>query len=698
VTDAGAYRHLLSPLRIRNTTLPNRVIFAPVCPTWVRSPHEGIFTEQAVAYYEERAKTGLGMIILGGHLINKDTIYTPLGFPGLWNDAQLEGLANVARAVKRHGCALSVQLLHLGLRSPTPFLKTDPARDPDEYNPYMLAPSQVPAGEIPGGPTPKELEEHEIEYILQCYEDAARRAISAGLDGIEFHIAHGYLPWQFLSPFYNKRTDRWGGSYENRLRFSIEAMRRIRKRIGDRPFIGYRINSTSFWDGDLEIKDIKRIHADFEKELDIDYVSVSAGVHHSWIHTPMTFEQGWEREYTRAIKTVAKKPVLLVGRVSHPGVADELLGSGDADAILLARQMIADEQWMTKVKEGRVNDIRRCVAANYCWRAVIRGSRVQCAYNPVVGRERIWGASSMHKVAAPKRALVIGAGAAGLEYARVAAARGNHVVIYESEPEVGGHVRAYGALPNRTQYGTIATWLAEQARGNGAVIKTGNAITAENLDAVLSAEQPDHVVVATGARYRRDGFQGQTAKPLPGWESGRCVTWDEVALDKVTASGDVLVIDEMADVAAPLTAVKLARLGAKVRLLTKWPMIGWETTAEVYLHWVLTYLYEAEVEIITDHAVKRINGSEVEIVNIYAPSKMRPITADTIVMATARASENALYHLLRERGRSVEAIGCAIAPRTVYEATLEGHRAARKLGAPPLSKTALDNLKSQALA
>ncbi len=698
MTDAEAYRHLLSPLRIRNTTLPNRVIFAPVCPTWVRSPHEGIFTEQAVAYYEERAKTGLGMIILGGHLINKDTIYTPLGFPGLWNDAQLEGLANVARAVKRHGCALSVQLLHLGLRSPTPFLKTDPARDPDEYNPYMLAPSQVPAGEIPGGPTPKELEEHEIEYILQCYEDAARRAISAGLDGIEFHIAHGYLPWQFLSPFYNKRTDRWGGSYENRLRFSIEAMRRIRKRIGDRPFIGYRINSTSFWDGDLEIEDIKRIHADFEKELDIDYVSVSAGVHHSWIHTPMTFEQGWEREYTRAIKTVAKKPVLLVGRVSHPGVADELLGSGDADAILLARQMIADEQWMTKVKEGRVNDIRRCVAANYCWRAVIRGSRVQCAYNPVVGRERVWGASSMRKVAAPRRALVIGAGPAGLEYARVAAARGNHVVVYEREPEVGGHVRAYGALPNRTQYGTIATWLAEQARGNGAVIKTGNAITAENLDAVLSAEQPDHVVVATGARYRRDGFQGQTAKPLPGWESGRCVTWDEVALDKITASGDVLVIDEMADVAAPLTAVKLARLGAKVRLLTKWPMIGWETTAEVYLHWVLTYLYEAEVEIITDHAVKRINGSEVEIVNIYAPSKMRPITADTIVMATARASENALYHLLRERGRSVEAIGCAIAPRTVYEATLEGHRAARKLGAPPLSKTALENLKSQALA
>ena len=161
----------------------------------------------------------------------------------------------------------------------------------------------------------------------------------------------------------------------------------------------------------------------------------------------MTFEE-WvgAPAYTRAIKTVAKKPVFLVSRVSHPAVADELVGSGDADAILLARQMIADEQWMTKVKEGRANDIRRCVAANYCWRAVIRGSRVQCAYNPVVGRETVWGAGSMRRVSSPKRVLVIGAGPAGLEYARVAAARGNTVVVYEREGQVGGHVRAYGAF------------------------------------------------------------------------------------------------------------------------------------------------------------------------------------------------------------------------------------------------------------
>jgi thioredoxin reductase len=371
---------------------------------------------------------------------------------------------------------------------------------------------------------------------------------------------------------------------------------------------------------------------------------------------------------------------LVVGRISYPDVAENLIASGDADAVLLSRQMIADEQWMTKVKEGREKDIRRCVAANYCWRSVIRGSRVQCAYNPVVGREAIWGANSITKTYAPKRVLVIGAGPAGLEYARVASATGHAVIVYEREQSVGGHVRAYGALPYRQQYGTIATWLSEQARGNGASVKLMSPVTAENIDVVLAAEKPDHVVVASGAHYRRDGFQGQTGKPIPGWETGNCVAWDEVALDRTAVSGEILVVDEMADVAGPLTAVKLAKQGAKVRLITKWPMIGMETAPEVYLHWIMTYLHEAEVEVITSHVMKNISGASAEIANVYRPSSTRRINTDAVVMATARSSDNSLYHLLRQRGVSVEAIGCAVAPRTVYEATFEGHRAARQLG------------------
>jgi 2,4-dienoyl-CoA reductase-like NADH-dependent reductase (Old Yellow Enzyme family) len=677
VRIVSSYPRLFSGLRIRNTQIANRIVFAPTCPTWVTSPYDGRFTDQAVAYYEERARNGLGLIIIGGTIVHRDSLYTPLLFPGLWEDGQIDGLRAIADAVHRHGCKLAIQLLHVGLRAHAQF-KQDPGYDLDATW-YMVAPSQVPPGEYPDAPTPKELEEHEIEEILIAFEAAARRAVAAGLDGVEFHMAHGYLPWQFLSPLYNHRQDRWGGSYENRLRFPLEAMLRIRKAIGDDPFLGYRINSTSFWPGDLELEDIKRIVADFERHADIDYVNLSAGVHHSFIHTPMTYEGGWEREYTRAVKEVSVKPVMLVGRITTPDVAEEALEAGDADAILLARQLFADEAWASKAREGRSEDIRRCVAANYCWRSIIRGGRVQCVYNPTVGRERAWGGNSLTPVSEPRRVLVIGAGPAGLEYARIAAARGHHVVVCEREAEVGGHVRLHSMLPTRQEYGRIATWLASQARSNGADIRTSSAVTADALDDVLAAERADHVVVATGARYRRDGFQGQTAAPLPGFETGNCASWDEVVKGEVKPAGEVLVLDDLQDATAPLTAAKIALEGASVRLITRWPMVGMETIGDVYLLWVMRELYAAGVQITTDHFVSEIDGRRVSLFNVYDEERTSEVSADLIVMATARQSENGLYHLLRERGVSVETIGDATAPRGTYEAVYEGHRQARKI-------------------
>jgi 2,4-dienoyl-CoA reductase-like NADH-dependent reductase (Old Yellow Enzyme family)/thioredoxin reductase len=671
------YPRLFSEWTIRSTTIANRVVFAPTCPTWVADPYEGVFTDQAVAYYEERAKAGCGLIIIGGTIIHREALYSEFNFPGLWNDEQVEGFARVAEAVHRHGCRLATQLLHVGLRA-MPVLKKDPAYDLDaEW--YLVAPSQVPPGEYPNAPMPKELEEHEIEELLEAFADAGRRAITAGLDGVEFHMSHGYLPWQFLSPLYNHRADRWGGSYENRLRFPLEALHRIRAAIGDEPFLGYRINSTSFWPGDLELDDVKRIVGDLEARADVDYVNLSAGVHHSYIHTPMTYEPGWERGYTKAVKEVSTKPVLLVGRITSPEIAEEILEADEADAILLARQYFADAEWAQKAREGRADDIRRCVAANYCWRSVIRGGRVQCVYNPEVGRERRWGAGTLTPVADPKRVLVAGAGPAGLELARVAAARGHDVVVLEREHEVGGHVRWQSLLPGRAEYFQIAAWLRRQAEGNGATIRLGEDVSTESLDAVLEAERPDHVVVATGSSYRRDGWQGQTAQPLPGWETGNCVTWDEVATGAVAPTGAAVVLDDLQDAVAPLTAVKLAQAGCAVKLVTRWPMIGMETIPEVYYLWIRQQLLETGVEIVTDQFVKEIRGGVVELLNVYAPDRTIELDADWIVMATGRRSENALYHALRERGASVEMIGDAVAPRGTYEAVYEGHRAARKL-------------------
>jgi hypothetical protein len=196
----------------------------------------------------------------------------------------------------------------------------------------------------------------------------------------------------------------------------------------------------------------------------------------------------------------------------------------------------------------------------------------------------------------------------------------------------------------------------------------------------MGAERADHVVVATGARYRRDGFQGQTGAPLPGHETGNCVTWVEVATGAVRPTGDVVVLDDLQDASGPLTAAMIARAGdASVRLITRWPMVGMETIGDVYLLWVMRELYAAEVAIIPDHFVSGIDGERMTLFNVYDADRTTEVHADWIVMSTARQSENRLYHRLRDRGVSVEAIGDATAPRGTYEAVYEGHRQARKL-------------------
>jgi 2,4-dienoyl-CoA reductase-like NADH-dependent reductase (Old Yellow Enzyme family) len=673
------YPRLFSPMRLRHTTIKNRIVFPPTCPSWVASPQKAELTDLATAYYEERASGGVGLIIIGGTHVHESSIAAPLAQPGLWDDRQIPGFAAVAEAVHRHGAKVAVQLRHTGMNG-TAAYKMEPSYDPDATY-YVLAPSQVPNGEYPLAQIPKELSDSEIEEILDAHGAAAARAIRAGLDGVEFHVAHGFMSWQFLSPVHNQRTDKWGGSYENRLRFPVEALKRMRAAIGDEPFLGYRITSNSFWPNDLVLEDVAKIVADIESMTDIDFVDVTVGVDHRFIHTPMEFEEGWEKGYTKAIRAVSSKPVFLVGRITTPEVAESLLEEGHGDAISLARQLFADPDWANKALEGRSEDIRRCVAANFCFKNVMAGGRVQCIYNPITARERIWGKGTLKTASPSKRVLVIGGGPAGLEYARIASARGHQVLVLERESEPGGHSRLHGRLPTRSEFGRIGRWLAEQAVRNGAELRTASEVTADNLGQILEAERPDHVVIATGSRVCSDGFQGWTGAPLPGHETGRCVGWDQVATGAVVPDGDILVIDDQNDVVGPLTAVAIAENGTSrsVKIVTRWPALGLELMRDSYLEWVYPRIYKAGVKMIPDRFVKAIDGRSVTLGNLHNPEDVLEVGADWIVMATARLSENSLAGLVAEHGRKVEVIGDAVAPRGTFEAVFEGHRQARKL-------------------
>lgn len=682
MTDLPGMRRfprLFSELQLRGHTLKNRIVFPPTCPSWVSSPQSARFNDLAAPYYAERASGGVGLIIIGGTHVHESSIAAPLAQPGLWEDGQISGFAKVAEAVHRHGAKLAVQLRHTGVRG-FPQYKQDPAHDLDATW-YTMAPSQVPLGEFPGGHTPKPMSGAEIEEILDCHAQSARRAIEAGLDGVEFHLSHGYLSWQFLSPLYNKRTDEWGGSYENRLRFSVEALRRMRAAIGPDAFLGFRINSTSLWPGDLEETEVLRIVQDLEVATDVDFVDVSVGVHHQFIHAPMHFEGGWERKYAAAIRSVSRVPVFTVGRITTPEVAEELLESGVADAIGLARQMFADPDWATKVAEGRDDDIRKCVAANHCWKSVSRGQRVQCVYNPVVGRERQWGKAAALRASSPKRILVAGAGPAGLEFARVAAMRGHAVSVFEKEAETGGHVRLQSMLPGRGPYADIAFWLEAQARKAGAQIYTGAEVTGESVAELCQDERATHLVVATGSRVCRDGFQGWTGDALPGAELANCAGWDEVLTGSVDLAGtDVLVIDDQADLVGPLIAVHAAGHGASsVRLVTRWPMVASETVADAYLEWIMPQVYGSGVEILTDHFVAGLAVDSATLYNIYTPDRSFEVPATRVIMATARQSVSTLAEAGGGLGVTVAVIGDAVAPRGTYEAVFEGHRHGREV-------------------
>ncbi len=211
--DMAAYPRLFSEWKIRNTTIKNRVVFPPTCPSWVSDPWNGLFIDMATHYYRERAEGGVGLIIIGGTHVHPSSIMAPLLMPQLFDDRQIEPLSRIAEAVHAEGCKLAIQLWHSGVRG-FPTLKQEATYDPDATW-YSVSPSQVPLGEFPGASTPKELDEDEIEELLEAFGSAAVRAFAAGLDGVELHLSHGYLPWQFISPLYNKRTDRWGGSQEN---------------------------------------------------------------------------------------------------------------------------------------------------------------------------------------------------------------------------------------------------------------------------------------------------------------------------------------------------------------------------------------------------------------------------------------------------------------------------------------------------
>jgi 2,4-dienoyl-CoA reductase-like NADH-dependent reductase (Old Yellow Enzyme family) len=469
---------LFEPIRVGRLHSKNRLLMSAM------SIHFGVddrchVTEQLVRYMETRAEGGVGMLLVGGGGVHPSGVELP-HLPALWEDGCIPALKKLTQAVKPHDARIGMQIMHGGRQA---------------YHDQKVAPSAIPAPALAKG-TPRELRADEIPVLVAAFGDAARRCQEAGFDFIEVHGAHGYLISQFLAPNSNRRTDIWGGSFENRTRFMLEVLRDIRVKCGPDFTIGIRMNGEDYIDGGWGLDEALRLAPLLELN-GADYLHVSAGVYGSRQLTipSMYVEHGCFVHLAEAVKKEVAIPVIAVGRIKKPEMAEAIIRDGKADMVALGRSLLADPQWPHKVGNGSVRTVRPCIGCCLgCIHAVFQLEPGGCVVNPDVGREHLLP-RGIEPAAEPVKCLVVGAGPAGLAAARMLALRGHAVTVCEQQREIGGALRLASTPPGRSELMDILNYFAEELAALKVDVRLNCAVSEELLRQI----DPDEVVLATGS-------------------------------------------------------------------------------------------------------------------------------------------------------------------------------------------------------
>ena len=468
---------VFSPFRVKNLTLKNHIVLPPMA-TWYAT-NCGEVTPRLVSYHQERAAGGVGLNIVEFTVVDALRKLDPHQL-GIYDDSHIPGLTELVQAVHEAGGKIAIQIAHGGRRT----------RSAQNGGRRPWAPSAI--SEL-GGEIPYEMSQSQIEYLEDCFLQAARRAKQAGFDAIEIHNAHGYLIHQFLSPLSNQRTDKYGGTLENRSRFALEILARVRQAVGDDFPISCRISGDEFLDGGVSLAEAK-LFAKLLEKGGADLIHVSAGVLESTERTipPQAQEHGCNIGLAAEIKRSVNIPVIGVGRIKTLQEAETLLREKKVDLVAMGRAHIADPELLQKARNG--GNIRPCIACNQgCIGRLNSGVAITCLVNARVGRE--YQLRSLGKATAPKKIAVIGGGPGGMEFARVASSRGHKVTLFEKEKELGGRFRVAAIAPKKSEINEFIDYLSRSLRELGVEIKTGITIKAEDL---ANLKDYDEIVIAAG--------------------------------------------------------------------------------------------------------------------------------------------------------------------------------------------------------
>ena len=652
-----SYDMLFSPMKIGNVEIKNRIVMAPMCMGF--GQYNGCATETMMDYYEERAKGGVGLIFTEITRINDITGASSFGQLGMSHDYQIPALREMADRIHKHNCKIMVELHHPGRQNLGLMIGTVPIYNIGSKlmgNLYtkILTQAVIPQGKklqdkhiVPRTVAPskcerskmsdsvnRELSVNEIKRIICQFIEGAVRVKKAGCDGVELHAAHGYLIQQFLSPNTNKRTDQYGGSLENRMRFLLEIIDGIRSNCGKDFPIVVRLTVDEMYSEigqngkgyNLE-EGIKMAKILSDKGIDaIDVSSAAYDTFNYWLE-PTTFTPGWRKYLASEVRKVVDIPVIAANLIRSPKQAEMQLEEGTQDFISLGRPLIADPHWPNKVKSGNENLIKRCVCCLYCFESMMKGAykytHGNCSVNPFVGRENV----SLKQNGNGRKVLIIGAGCAGLTAAELLSKRGFDVTVLEKESKQGGQLNLASKPPHKEKINWVCEDLLSNAINSGAKVLFD--IKADKN--IIASYSPEIVITATGGNaIHPKSFNGDNVVTVTQVLNGSIdISNKKVAVigsgmtgletsELLVSKGNKVTVVEMADKIAP---------GAWFQQLDD----------------ALPVLEKAGTEFLTSHKLLSVSSSGIELENLKE-NKAVAIKVDLVVLSLGVRSDNSLYN------------------------------------------------------
>ncbi|MEI6833296.1 MAG: FAD-dependent oxidoreductase [bacterium] len=661
------YKILFDPVRIGPVTTPNRFYQVAHCNGLGHRYPKSLAELRGI-----KAEGGWGVVCTEEVEIHHTSDLSPFHEGRLWDDGDMNGLRLMTEAVHQHGSLAAIELVYSGMNSTNLYSRMPP----------MGPKSMGITGGCGFDPVQsKVMDKQDIRNVRRWHRQAAIRAKKSGFDVIYCYAGHGLtLPMQFMLRRYNDRTDEYGGSLVNRVRFFKELIEDTKEAVGDKCAVAVRfaVDELLGKDGITHKGEGYDIVAMLAELPDLWDVNISG-----WSNDSATsrFEkEGYQEQYTAFVKKLTTKPVVGVGRYTSPDSMVSAINRGVLDLIGAARPSIADPFLPNKIKEDRLDDIRECIGCNICAAADMKVVPIRCTQNPTMGEEwrRGWHPEKISAKKSNKEILVVGAGPSGLECARAMGQRGYPVTLVDSKPEFGGRVLLESRLPGLSEWRRVAEWRLSgaQRRDNVQMFPASHMTAKDILDTGIR-----DIIVATGARYRRDGVGRSTHYPISGYETAKIFTPDDI-MDGQTPKGQVVIYDDDHFYMGGVIAELLANKGCDVTIITSSPMVSYWTQFTLEQEKIQSRLMGLGVKFLLQHKVLNI-GSDVLTASCVITGRENTLKQDAIVFVTDRTPNDHLYKELLTANTggildSLRLIGDAEAPGTIAQAVFAGHLAARE--------------------